>query len=131
MNKKYSINQKVNCNGVTKIVYASVVCAESEIDSILAMLEGQYTVMAELKKGGTDAVVSSYNQLPRVTFKAEGKKNMSGAIFASNGGLVIKNGLSVDEIAATVSTLHAFEDDISAKPEFNSIKPVITAGARA
>lgn len=129
-NKKYTIHQTANCNGVKKDVYASVTCAESELDSLLALLEGSYIVMGEVKRGGTDAVVSTYNQLPRVTFKAEGKKNMSGAIFASNGGLVIKNGASVDEIAGVISTMHLFEDDIAAKPDFASIKPVVTAGAR-
>lgn len=129
--KKFSISQKVNANGVVKTVYATITCEESEIDSILAMLEGEYTVMIEFKKGGTDAVVASYNLLERITFRAEGKSNMSGAIFASNGGLVVKNGLSVDEITNTISALHPFMDDATKKPAFETIKPILKAGARA
>lgn len=129
--KKYTISQTANCNGVTKTVYSSITCNESELDAFLATLEGTYIVMGEVKRGGTDAVVASYNQLARVTYKAEGRKNIGGAIFASNGGLIIKNGVSVDELAGIISVMHLFEDDMTLKPEYNSIKPVITAGARA
>ena len=129
--KKFSVTQKVNANGVVKTVYSTITCEESEIDSILAMLEGEYTVMIEFKKGGTDAVVASYNLLERITFRAEGKANMSGAIFASNGGLVVKNGLSTDEITNTIAALHPFMDDSTKKPAFETIKPILKAGARA
>lgn len=129
--KKFSISQKVNANGVVKIIYTNVTCEESEIDSILAMLEGEYTVMIEHKKGGSDAVVAVYNLLERVTFRAEGKSNMSGAIFANNGGLVVKNGLSTDEITNTIAALHPFIDDATKKPAFETIKPILKAGARA
>lgn len=128
--KEFTVKQKVNANGVIRNAYATVVCEESEINSIVGMLEGEYTVMAEHSKGGSDAQVNAYNLLTRATFKAEGKANMQGAIFASNGGLVIKNGLSVDEITNILSLIHPFKDDSTKKPDFNTIKPVITAGAR-
>ena len=96
--KKFTVKQKVNTNGVERNVYANITCEETELDALLAMLEGEYTVMAELKSGGTSTAVTAYNLLSRVTFRAEDKANMSGAIFASNGGLVIKNSLSVDAV---------------------------------
>lgn len=128
--KKFAVKQKVNVNNVSKIIYANIVCEESEIDSVLTMLEGEYSVMIEDRKGGSDAVVTSYNLLERVTFRAEGKANMSGAIFANNGGLVIKNSINADEVAAIIELLHPFEDDATKKPDYNSIKPLIKAGAR-
>uniref|UniRef100_UPI004047858B hypothetical protein n=1 Tax=Aliarcobacter sp. TaxID=2321116 RepID=UPI004047858B len=128
--KKFSLSQTVNANGVIKKVYANITCEESEIDTVLNMLEGEWTVMIEHKSGGSDATVASYNLLERVTFRAEGKANMSGAIFASNGGLVIKNGLSQDEITDVIALLHPFIDDATKKPAYESIKPIVKAGAR-
>ena len=128
--KKYTISQTVKCNNVEKKVYATITCNESELDAFLATLEGQYIVMGEVKRGGTDANVTSFNLLPRITFRAEGKKNISSAIFANNGGLVVKNGISVDEFAGIISAMHLFEDDATLKPDYTSIKPLITAGAR-
>lgn len=128
--KKYTISQTVKCNNVEKKVYASITCNEAELDAFLATLEGEYIVMGEIKRGGTDANVTSFNLLPRITFRAEGKKNISSAIFANNGGLVVKNGISVDEFAGIISAMHLFEDDATLKPDYTSIKPLITAGAR-
>lgn len=129
--KKFQISQRVNLNGVLSNRYATVVCDETEIDSVLATLEGEYSVMVEHASGGSDAVVASYNLLQRITFKAEGMANMTGAIFASNGGLAIKNNLSIDELTDVVAQLHPFTDDISKKPSRDSIKPVVLAGAVA
>lgn len=128
--KKYTISQTAKCNNVEKKVYASITCNEAELDAFLATLEGEYIVMGEIKRGGTDANVTSFNLLPRITFRAEGKKNISSAIFANNGGLVVKNGISVDEFAGIISAMHLFEDDPTLKPDYTSIKPLITAGAR-
>lgn len=129
--KKYTIKQKVNASGVTKNVTANVVCEEAELDALLATLEGQYTVMAELKSGGNDTQTNSYNLLSRVTMKAEGSEAVFGSIFASNGGLVIKNTINADELTTIISSMHPFVGFPTLKPSYSSIKPVILAGARA
>lgn len=128
--KQFSIRQNAKLNGVPKTIYANVVCEESELDSLLATLEGEYVVMGEVRKGGSDADVKSYNLLERVTYRADGKKNISGAIFANNGGLVMKENTTVDSLTAIVSELHPFIDDPSLKPDYNTVKPLLKSGAR-
>lgn len=129
--KTFNIRQTVNLNGAISNRFATVVCEETEIDSILATLEGEYTVMVEHVSGGSDAVVSSYNLFAKATFKAEDTKNMIGGIYPSNGGLVIKNTIGPDDMTAILQNIHPFVDNSTKKPLASSIKTSIYAGAVA
>lgn len=127
--KKFKISQKANANGVVKYSSSVITCEETEIDTVLATLEGEYTVYIEHTSGGSDALVTNYNLLERVTFAAEGKANMRGGIYGSNDGLIIKNSISPDDLRDIVIQLHPFEDDSTKKPSATSVRPVINPGA--
>ncbi len=126
--KKFQIKQKVNLGDSVKTAYATVVCEENEIDTLLAVMPGEITVMIEHKSVGNDNTVASYNVLERVTFKAEGRDNTSSGIYGSNGGLIVNNNIDSDAITNILVAMHPFTVDSTLKPLRSSVRPIILAG---